>query len=558
MRKSSSSSVDQRIIQSLRLLSDSDSIVREEALVVLWSLAVDPDNKVEIVAIRGALESIVRLLWDPNPEVREMAAGVLWNLAVDNLDNKVSIAAIKWALEGLVSLLSDINVGVRERAAAALGSLAINADIQMQIALILGALEAAVGLLWDPHASVREKAAALLGNLAANADIQLEIRLISGALESLVRLLQDSHAGVRKMVVIALENLAFNADNEVEIAAIKEALKKEKPPAVFSLPAPVSKLTHFSALIDHHPSSTSTSVGACSASSFSSHGLLHIRHEEITLHELLGKGGFGVVHRAEWKGTPVAVKHLRADRISESSCEKLQSEALLQGALDHPNVVKVIGVCREAAKLCLVMELMVGGSLYNLLRNGQVLPWSLRFSIAKDIAAGLHCLHGHEPCIVHGDLKSANILLDDRGRARIADFGNARVLSDTEMVADVGASSAQGGTVHWAAPELFERGSKLTELSDIYAFGMTLWELAARKAPFEDGRGDEAVIAQWIIAGKKETIPQKTPVIFARLISQCWAQRAKDRPLTDAIIVELEVGATAEVSAATATGIGLG
>ena len=83
---------------------------------------------------------------------------------------------------------------------------------------------------------------------------------------------------------------------------------------------------------------------------------------------------------------------------------------------------------------------------------------------------------------------------------------------------------------------------------------MTLWELAARDIPFKDGDGNEAVIVDWIKSGEQEKVPADTPKTFADLISQCWAQRAEVRPLTPAIISQLDAGLAADVPACTGAG----
>ena len=460
-------------------------------------------------------QEIIKLLSqlkDRSSAVRHEAARALGALALYP-DNQVKIAAIPGALESLVGLLQDPTAGVREKAAAALGRLAAHADNKVKIAAIRGALESLVGLLRDPAAGVREMAAAALWSLAIHADNQVKIAAIRGALESLVGLLRYSTAGVRERAAGALGSLASNPGIAAQIERIKAG-----------------------------------SVGSATGRSFSL-----TRYEDIQRGVLIGEGGFGFVFRGKWSHTDVAVKQLKVARLSDKALAEFQSEAQLHGGLHHANVVQLYAVCLEAAKYCMVMELMSNGSLFNLLHNGRELPWPLRLSIAKDIAVGLNYLHGRG--ILHRDLKSLNVLLDDRMRAKLSDFGLSTLKAESSSTTTAGKGKSAVGTVQWMAPELFKRGNKQNESSDIYALGMTLWELAARKIPFEDGNGNEAVMVDWIKTGEQEKIPADTPKPFADLIAQCWAQRAEVRPLTAAIITKLDAS-SAPASAGSAPSSG--
>jgi ankyrin repeat protein len=238
----------------------------------------------------------------------------------------------------------------------------------------------------------------------------------------------------------------------------------------------------------------------------------------------LGAGGFGVVKAATWSFMDVAVKQLKVSRLSDESLAEFEAEAKIHAGLNHLNIVRLYGACIESFKYCMVMELMVGGSLYDVLHSAKEMPWEIRSSIAKDIAVGLTYLHEHG--ILHRDLKSLNVLLDDRMRAKLSDFGLSKV--KTETMASTAAS--EKGTLCWMAPELFKRGAKHNELSDIYALGMVLWELASREIPFNDSHGNSALLMQWVKDGERDEIPATTPPKLAMLIGQCWAQNPTDRP----------------------------
>jgi serine/threonine protein kinase len=180
----------------------------------------------------------------------------------------------------------------------------------------------------------------------------------------------------------------------------------------------------------------------------------------------------------------------------------------------------------------MVMEHMLNGSLYHLLHNLQPLEWPIRYRIAEDITSGLALLHSKN--ILHRDLKSLNVLLYSQGiqiRAKLTDFGLSKVKNETTSMTSK-ASSQSVGTLPWMAPELFQLRARYTQKSDMYSYGMVLWELASRKVPFAEV-GHAAIIMRHIEKGEREDIPEDCPPSFAKLIKWCWHQEPEKRPTID-------------------------
>ncbi|XP_077236719.1 putative receptor-like protein kinase At1g80640 [Tasmannia lanceolata] len=212
------------------------------------------------------------------------------------------------------------------------------------------------------------------------------------------------------------------------------------------------------------------------------YALLESATNNFSENNILGEGGFGCVYKAYFNDSFIgAVKRL--ENRGQDFEKEFENEVDLMSRIQHPNIVFVLGYCIHGQTRFLVSELMQNGSLESQLHgpsHGSTLSWHLRMKIALDAARGLEYLHEHcNPSVIHRDLKSSNILLDSNFNAKLSDFGLA-VTAGSQSKSNIKLS----GTLGYVAPEYLLDG-KLTEKSDVYAFGVILLELLMGRKPVE-------------------------------------------------------------------------
>ncbi|KAL1205157.1 putative LRR receptor-like serine/threonine-protein kinase [Cardamine amara subsp. amara] len=204
----------------------------------------------------------------------------------------------------------------------------------------------------------------------------------------------------------------------------------------------------------------------------------------------LGEGGFGAVFKGELSdGTTVAVKQL-SSKSSQGNREFVNEIGMISG-LNHPNLVKLYGCCVEKNQLLLVYEHMENNSLALALseKSSLKLEWAARQKICEGIARGLEFLHeGSTIRMVHRDIKTPNVLLDDNLNAKISDFGLAR-LHEKE---NTHISTKIAGTIGYMAPE-YALWGHLTEKADVYSFGIVAMEIVSGKSNMKQKEGGDHV-----------------------------------------------------------------
>jgi serine/threonine-protein kinase len=238
----------------------------------------------------------------------------------------------------------------------------------------------------------------------------------------------------------------------------------------------------------------------------------------------LGRGGMATVYRAHDPALDrdVALKVLPAEFLHDPTfAERFRQEARVAARLEHPHVVPIHGFGIDEGRPWMALRLLGGGSLADRLRQGPLAPAEAA-RVLSEIASALDAAHARG--IVHRDLKPANILLDESGRAYLADFGIARVLEGSAVVTATGMVQ---GTPAYMAPEQ-AMGTKAEPPADVYALGVVAFECLTGRVPYT-GTTPVAVLMKHVSEPVPEPLPGEVPQAVKPVLRRCLAKDPSER-----------------------------
>ncbi|KAH6781211.1 hypothetical protein C2S52_000025 [Perilla frutescens var. hirtella] len=275
---------------------------------------------------------------------------------------------------------------------------------------------------------------------------------------------------------------------------------------------------------------------------------LEVATDHFNSSRILGQGGQGTVYKGMLSdGKIVAIKKSKV--VEENQLEQFINEVVILSQINHRNVVKLLGCCLETEVPLLVYEFMSNGTLFDLIHdpnNEFPFPWNMRLKIAADIAGALAYLHSASSMpIYHRDIKSSNILLDEKYVVKVSDFGTSRsVAADQTHL-----TTMVKGTFGYLDPEYFQ-SSQFTEKSDVYSFGVVLVELLTGQRPISlDKTEDERSLATRFLTSMEgnfldtildSQVSKGEVILVARLAQRCLNLKGKMRPTMKEVATELE------------------
>ncbi|KAJ0231871.1 Wall-associated receptor kinase [Hirschfeldia incana] len=274
--------------------------------------------------------------------------------------------------------------------------------------------------------------------------------------------------------------------------------------------------------------------------------------DNFNKNRVLGQGGQGTVYKGMLvDGRIVAVK--RSKVLDEDKVEEFINEVSVLSQINHRYIVKLMGCCLETEVPILVYEHIPNGDLFKRLHDDSddyIMTWEVRLRIAVEIAGALAYLHSAASTpVYHRDIKTTNILLDEKYRAKVSDFGTSRSIN----IDQTHLTTLVAGTFGYLDPEYFQT-SQFTDKSDVYSFGVVLVELITGEKPFsvmrsEENRGlashfNEAMkqntVLDIIDSRIKEECKQEQVLAVAKLARRCLSLKGKKRPNMREVSIELE------------------
>lgn len=261
-----------------------------------------------------------------------------------------------------------------------------------------------------------------------------------------------------------------------------------------------------------------------------------IPYHALVVGKKLGSGGFKDCYAGFYKGEPVAIGELRLTHFNQVDLDEIKHEINVLKQLRHENVIRFIGVCTHPQHLCIITELCAKGDLFDVIRNYKKPNFSQLVMYMYDIALGVSYLHTRRPSIIHRDLKSMNILISGDDRAKVNDFGLARIRPKANIL-----MHTHCGTPNWQAPEYWSSNPSYTEKVDIYACGLIFWEILSWGEygyPFQDLTEHALYVAvkDRRVRPPLSKLSQMYPHQLLVLIMDMWEGEPQARPSMNRVV----------------------
>ena len=264
-----------------------------------------------------------------------------------------------------------------------------------------------------------------------------------------------------------------------------------------------------------------------------------IDESDLVYHELLGRGASGDVYKVTWKSKNIqaAAKKIPLYKDEDRNRlikERFESEVNYLRTLKHQNIITFCGQVVTQDHLVIVTEYAANGSLDDYLRKCKTrLPLKQKLEWAIQAARAIAYLRDKE--VLHRDIKSGNFLITSNNTLKLCDFGISKDLKSTKT------TQSTSGTARWLPPETITVDAMLSPKADIFAYGITLWELeTAGETPYKDIRNEERVKYMVGYEGLRPEIPEDCDEVLRAVMQQCWHKDRRERPDVEEILERLQ------------------
>ncbi|XP_048619550.1 serine/threonine-protein kinase STY8 isoform X1 [Brassica napus] len=337
--------------------------------------------------------------------------------------------------------------------------------------------------------------------------------------------IQEAHA-FSTVDGFSLDVFVVDGWSQEETYGLKDALGKEILTLKYQLGSRQKAISFF-----ERDNSSNYLIPACIEIPTDGTDEWEIDVKQLQIEKKVASGSYGDLHRGTYCSQEVAIKFLKPERVNAEMLREFSQEVYIMRKIRHKNIVQFLGACTLSPTLCIVTEFMARGSIYDFLHK-QKFAFKIQtlLKVAVDVAKGVCYLHQNN--IIHRDLKTANLLMDEYGLVKVADFGVARVQIES------GVMTAETGTYRWMAPEVIEH-KPYSHKADVFSYGIVIWELLTGHIPYAYLTPLQAAVGV-VQKGLRPKIPKKTHPKVKGLLQRCWNQDPKDRPEFEEIIEMLQ------------------